>query len=171
MGCPQFKYEQSPMRKFHCLEEQLHCTYKYGYWVIFRIPMIQQMFYFWFKMIQSKSAVGMSISESNVLKNVNIKDVCECLCETALSKKSMVWINQIQDIESALKTNDINTTNNNNDTYTQDKEEPHVSIKRVYELASTKHMSIFMIAEAITRAFKEEGFDNEIVPMVISGAT
>ncbi|KAF1799277.1 hypothetical protein FB192DRAFT_1329414 [Mucor lusitanicus] len=80
--------------------------YKYGSWVVYRIPFIQQYMYFWTQMLENNNMLGMPISESDMLLTVNIKDVQECVAIASLSKKSMVI------------------------------QQPAVAIKRVYELIS-----------------------------------
>ena len=126
------------------LEEHLRCNYKFGNYVVFRIPLIQQMFHFWSKMMRSKSIIGLPISDTDYLPTVNIMDVCACLCRTALSKNSMAW-------------------NSDNESSSQEqRDEDTQSMKRVYDLKSNLSCTPLMIAEAITQAFKEEGFKSSI---------
>lgn len=142
------------------LEESLRSHYKYGYWMIFRIPMIQQFFYFWSKMIEDKSVIGMPISEANMLETVNIQDVCACLSQSVLSKKSLVWRNQSLGYS-------IDGTEASNSGEQEDLHRASLS-KRVYELTSTMPMNPLMIADAITAALKKEGFESTIEPAVIT---
>lgn len=64
--------------------------YKFGYWTIFRIPFIQQFFYFWASMVEN-GILGLPLSKSDLLYDVNIQDVCECLAQVSMSKKHAVW--------------------------------------------------------------------------------
>lgn len=168
-GCSQYLNEESSvLGKFCMLEEQLRDSYKYGYYAIFRTPMIQQFFYYWSEMIQKKHSLGLPISESNMLETVNIKDVCNCFAQAALSKKSMVWCNQIQDGQRAPSARSGNDDGSSDDTSTDEKNiEESLSLKRVYNLTCTLPMNPLMISEAIRNACKKEGFDTHIKPVVI----
>lgn len=148
------------MEQFKMLEESLRSIYKYGYWMIFRIPMIQQFFYFWSKMIEDKSIIGMPISEANMLETVNIHDVCACLSQSALSKKSTVW--RKQSLGNTINNIEVGDTGEQQELYESG------LAKRVYELTSTMPMNPLMIADAITAALKKEGFESTIEPAVIT---
>lgn len=151
------------MGKFKVLEENLRSNYKYGHWMIFRVPMIQQFFYFWSKMIEKKSIIGIPISESNMLETVNIRDVCACLSQSALSKKSNVWKNRpLVNTETIFEVDDNNNTGEEQEIYRNS------VLKRVYQLTCTKPVNSLMIADAITAALKEEGFDSTVEPVIIT---
>lgn len=81
----------SPISQFRDIEKHLETLEEYGKWIIFRIPFIQQYLYFWSKMVQSKAAMGMPISQTDLLETVHVKDICNCVTQVALTKKSMVW--------------------------------------------------------------------------------
>ncbi|CEG84421.1 hypothetical protein RMATCC62417_18225 [Rhizopus microsporus] len=81
----------SPMCQFLAIEQKLKEFNTFGKWIIFRIPFIQQYLHFWSKMIEDRCILGMPISQTDSLETVHIKDICACVAQAALSKKTMVW--------------------------------------------------------------------------------
>ncbi|KAG2200279.1 hypothetical protein INT47_000272 [Mucor saturninus] len=157
MGCSFSEDKETPAGQFNLLEEHLRNCFKYGDWVVFRIPMIQQFMYFWSSMIENKSVIGMPIAESNMLTTVNIKDVCECICQAALSKKCIVW--------GQTKNDDvISDGSSSNSEYVT----THTTLKRVYGLTSDNVMTLTMIAQALSDALKEAGFSSDVEPATIT---
>lgn len=152
------------------LEEHLRKRFKYGAWVVFRIPFIQQYFYFWTSMIENKAVIGLPISNDNLLETVNVRDICESVCQAALSKKSVVW-NQQQDMVNKDKFNnssDSSSGNNEADEKEEIDQQKRVLLKRIYEIKSTQSENPRMIAQSLTDALQEEGFDCDVEPAVIT---
>lgn len=127
-------------------------------------------------MIENKSVIGFPISELNVLETVNVKDICESVSQAALSKKSMVW-NQQQQQQEVNKDNfdnsssDSSSSGNEADDNVIDEQrnKNHGSLlKRVYEIKCTLPMNPSMIAQALSNALQEEGYDAEVEPAVIT---
>lgn len=160
MGCPYSEDKETPSGQFNMIEEHLRNCFKYGAWVIFRIPMIQQYIYFWSSMIENKSVMGMPITEANMLITVNIKDVCESICQAALSKKCMVW--------HQTKVDDTISDDDSSSGSQSEYIPPRTSLKRVYELTSDNIMTLTMMAQALSNALKEEGFSSDIEPATIT---
>ncbi|KAG0786321.1 hypothetical protein G6F16_009961 [Rhizopus arrhizus] len=100
---------------------------QYGKWVVFRISFIQQYLYFWTKMIESKAMMGMPIAQTDNLETVHVKDICNCVAQAALTKKSMVW-----DAHVYLE-------------------------KRVYDLKSVPSFTLHNITKSLLDSLKEDG--------------
>lgn len=162
MGCSSSENKKTPAGQFNILEEHLRSCFKYGAWVVFRIPMIQQFMHFWSSMIENKSVIGMPITEANVLTTVNIKDVCECICQATLSKKSVIWSQPLVDALGSDSSSDYSSHNKTENI------PPHTSLKRVYELTSDNALTLTMIAQALSDALKEEGFSSDVEPATIT---
>ncbi|CAO3674379.1 unnamed protein product [Rhizopus stolonifer] len=81
----------SPLCQFQITENHLKQLNEYGNWVIFRIPFIQQYLYFWSQMISSQCVLGMPMSQTDHLETIHVKDICRCVAQAVLTKKSMVW--------------------------------------------------------------------------------
>lgn len=79
-----------PLHDYYKLEKYLEAEEKYGYWSIFRLPFIQQFFYFWANMVEN-GVLGLPLSKADLLYDANIQDICECLAQATLSKSHMVW--------------------------------------------------------------------------------
>jgi len=141
----------APILLFKMLEAHLRHRYKYGSWVVYRIPFIQQYMYFWIHMLENKNILGMPISEGDMLMTVNIKDVHECVAMASLSKKSMVWT--YHEPERHLQASTILPGGPDGDTSSS--QQPMV-IKRVYELVS-EPLTLTMMADAMSRALREAG--------------
>lgn len=165
MGCSSSEDKESPMGQFNMLEEYLRNCYKYGSWVVFRIPMIQQFIYFWSSMIENKSVIGMPLSESDMLPTVNIKDICECVCQAALSKKAIVW-SQKQSGDN----NDITSSSSSSNNEADDGRSVllRTAFKKIFELSSATPMTLTSIAQTLSDALKEEGFDSDVEPAIVS---
>ncbi|CAO3616714.1 unnamed protein product [Mucor fragilis] len=146
----------APIAQFKMLEAHLRHHYKYGSWVVYRIPFIQQYMYFWTHMLENKNMLGMPISEGDMLMTVNIKDIHECVAIASLSKKSMVWT--YREPERQLKASTILPGGSDGDTSSSsdDSNQQPVAIKRVYELVS-EPLSLAMMADAMSRALREAG--------------
>lgn len=146
----------APIAQFKMLEAHLGHHYKYGSWVVYRIPFIQQYMYFWTHMLENKNMLGMPISEGDMLMTVNIKDIHECVAIASLSKKSMVWT--YREPERQLKASTILPGGSDGDTSSSsdDSNQQPVAIKRVYELVS-EPLSLAMMADAMSRALREAG--------------
>lgn len=152
----------APIAQFKMLEAHLRHHYKYGSWVVYRIPFIQQYMYFWTQMLENNNMLGMPISESDMLLTVNIKDVQECVAIASLSKKSMVWT--YREPERHLDASTIlaggpdgdSSTSSSSDDGSSSIQQPAVAIKRVYELIS-EPLTLAMMADAMSRALREAG--------------
>ncbi|KAI8080956.1 hypothetical protein BDF21DRAFT_338792 [Thamnidium elegans] len=117
----------------------LMLSMQYGAWVVFRIPLIQQFMHFWSSMIENKSVIGLPMSESDYLLTVNIMDVCECVCQAALSNKCSVWANQHESIGSGI-----------------------------YELTCAVPASPYLFSKALSEAVRKDGFDTDVEATVIT---
>ncbi|GAN04252.1 hypothetical protein MAM1_0058d03712 [Mucor ambiguus] len=152
-----FSAVDTPLAQFKMLEAHLRHHYKYGSWVVYRIPCIQQYMYFWTQMLENKNILGMPISEGDMLMTVNIKDVHECVAIASLSKKSMVWA--YREPERHLEASTILPGGPDGDTSSSSDDSSNqqpVAIKRVYELVS-EPLTLVMMADAISRALGEAG--------------
>lgn len=158
MGCSSNQDEDSPMGKFSQVEGYLRDRYKYGAWVVFRIPLIQQFMHFWASMIENKSTIGLSMSESDYLLTVNIMDVCECVCQAALSKKCSVWANQ----------QDASGSSDDDEEETAADVVARAAIKRVYELTCATPAGLYLISKALSDAVRKDGFDVDIEATIIT---
>ncbi|KAI8971961.1 hypothetical protein BDF20DRAFT_948594 [Mycotypha africana] len=163
MGVECFQDKETPIGQLRHLEDYTRQQYRYSYYIIFRLPFIQQFMYFWTRMMESRGMVGMPIDHSTYLTTVNIKDVCSCLAQASLSKKSMVWSTQ-RPLDSSDTTaraeeyNDEGPDNNN----------PSTRMRRIYELRSNQQMNFNMIAEALNFALREAGSNLKAEPVVVS---
>ncbi|KAL9549466.1 hypothetical protein MBANPS3_005194 [Mucor bainieri] len=151
---------EAPIAQFKMLEAHLRHHYKYGSWVVYRIPFIQQYMYFWTQMLENNNMLGMPISEGDMLMTVNIKDVHECIAVASLSKKSMVWT--YREPERLMKAStilpggpDADTSSSSSSSDNSSSQQP-VAIKRVYELVS-EPLTLAMMADAMSRALREAG--------------
>jgi hypothetical protein len=151
------------MRQFYEIEEHLRQVHKYGYWIVFRLPFIQQYMHFWSHMIESKSVIGMPLHEMSMIYTVNMNDVCECLAQASLSKKAKVWDSCVPSHDSLFSAYGNSDSGNNSETI----EPTNKVFKRVYELICTQPMNVSMIAESLTKALRETGFTVEIDPAMI----
>lgn len=149
--------KETPMGQFNELESYLRDSYKYGAWVVIRLPLIQQLLHFWSSMIDNKSVIGLPMTTDTYLTTINIGDVCECVAQAALSKKSSIWTYQ-------EGTNDEDDDDDSDYDIREplDKSPPPTAIKRVYELTTTVPMTLDLIAKTLSDAVKADGFDSDI---------
>ena len=141
--------------------------YKYGSWVVYRIPFIQQYMYFWTQMLENENMLGMPISKDDMLTTVNIKDVLDCVTIAALSKKSMIW--SYREPQRHLEASTILPGSHNGDTSSSSDEnnQQATAIKHVYELIS-EPLSLVMMADVMSRALREAGSGFDVDAAVIS---
>ncbi|KAG2231345.1 hypothetical protein INT48_006557 [Thamnidium elegans] len=163
MGCSSNQDSDSSMEKFSQVESYLRDRYKYGAWVVFRIPLIQQFMHFWSSMIENKSVIGLPMSESDYLLTVNIMDVCECVCQAALSNKCSVWANQHESIGSGS-----GSSSDYEEETTAADVVARTAIKRVYELTCAVPASPYLFSKALSEAVRKDGFDTDVEATVIT---
>ncbi|CEP14243.1 hypothetical protein [Parasitella parasitica] len=159
--------EESPMAQFSMLESYMRHQHKYGSWVVYRIPFLQQYMYFWRLMFENKNAFGMPISQGDMLTSVNVKDVLDCVAIASLSKKSMVWTYREPHRHLQASTilpggPDGGTSSSSDDSSQQTR-----AIKRVYELTS-QPLSLATMAYAMSRALRKAGSGFDVDAAVIS---
>ncbi|KAI8640443.1 hypothetical protein BD408DRAFT_434198 [Parasitella parasitica] len=167
VGAVEASFEESPIDQFNMLESHMHHQLKYGSWVVYRIPFIQQYMYFWSLMFENKNVLGMPISIQDMLISVNANDVLDCVAIASLSKKSMVWAyhephRHLQASTILPGGPDGDTSSSSDDNNRQVK-----AIKRVYELTS-EPQTLMMMAEAASQALREAGSGFDVDAVVIS---
>ncbi|GAA5796878.1 hypothetical protein HPULCUR_002256 [Helicostylum pulchrum] len=162
MGSSSTQDLETPMGKFSEVESYLRDRYKYGAWAVFRIPLIQQFMHFWSSMIENKSVIGLPMSESDYLLTVNIMDICECVCQAALSKKCSVWTNQRQSTDSG------SSSDYEEETTTAADPDTRTAIKRVYELTCAVPGSLYLFSKALSDAVRKDGFDTDVDATIIT---
>ncbi|KAI7898239.1 uncharacterized protein BX663DRAFT_490236 [Cokeromyces recurvatus] len=168
-GCEMAEDNESPMGQFKQAENHFRKCFEYGYWLIFRIPFIQQYMYFWKSMIENKSRLGMPMSKHSLLTMVNIKDVLECVSIACLSKKSAVWsayANSGNESDNS-SSDDLIKLNKPSSKQLQTGGSHSTGMKKLFMLHSMQPMSLKMIAESLMKALKHDdsGLDIDTIEM------
>ncbi|KAI9472049.1 MAG: hypothetical protein EXX96DRAFT_345094 [Benjaminiella poitrasii] len=159
---------ESPMRQFKQAEDYFRNCFQYGYWLIFRIPLMQQFMYFWRNMIESKNKLGMPLPKDCTLMTVNVRDVLECISVACLSKKSSVWSAYSNQEDDTSSSDDLFELPNPAKSRGKLADAPRASgMKKMFMLKSMQPMSLKMIAESLMHALQEEGSNLKIDTMVM----